>query len=103
MEDYRNLGFDASDYFQSYGIGFFEYFQFCEDIGAKPIPVVNCGMTCQWHEALLVDLDMLEPFIQDVFDLIEFANGDENSEWGRKRIEMGRKEPFNLEYIGIGN
>lgn len=103
MEEYRNLGYNADDYFQSYGIGFFEYFQFCEDIGAKPIPVVNCGMTCQWHEALLIDTDKLEPFIQDVFDLIEFANGDENSEWGKKRIEMGHKEPFNLEYIGIGN
>ena len=103
MEDYKNMGFDSSDYFQSYGIGFYEYFQFCEDIGAKPIPVVNCGMTCQWHEALLIDTDKLDPFIQDVLDLIEFANGDENSEWGRKRIEIGHKEPFNLEYIGIGN
>ena len=103
MEEYRNLGFDASDYFQSYGIGFFEYFQFCEDIGAKPVPVVNCGMTCQWHEALLVDTDKLAPHIQDVLDLIEFANGDINSEWGKKRAEMGHSEPFNLEYIGIGN
>lgn len=103
MEEYRNLGYNADDYFQSYGIGFFEYFQFCEDIGAKPIPVVNCGMTCQWHEGLLVDTDKLEPFVRDVLDLIEFANGDENSEWGKKRIEMGHKEPFGLEYIGIGN
>lgn len=103
MEEYQHLGFDASDYFQSYGIGFFEYFQFCEDIGAKPIPVVNCGMTCQWHEALLVDTDKLEPYIQDVLDLIEFANGSADSEWGRKRVEMGHSEPFGLEYIGIGN
>lgn len=103
MEEYRNLGFDASDYFQSYGIGFFEYFQFCKDIGAKPVPVVNCGMTCQWHEALLVDTDKLDPYIQDVLDLIEFANGGPDSEWGKKRAEMGHSEPFNLEYIGIGN
>lgn len=103
MECYQHLGYDASDYYQSYGIGFYEYFQFCEDIGATPVPIVNCGMTCQWHEGLLVDLDKLEPFIQDVFDLIEFANGNENSEWGKKRIEMGHKKPFNLEYIGIGN
>lgn len=102
-EDYRNLGYNSDDYFQSYGIGFFEYFQFCEDIGAKPIPVLNCGMTCQWHEAELVDMDKIEPFIQDVLDLIEFANGSEDSEWGRKRAEMGHREPFNLEYIGIGN
>ncbi len=94
----------SDDYFQSYGLGFFEYFEFCEDIGAKPLPVVNCGMTCQWHEALLVDLEKLEPFVQDVFDLIEFANGtDENNIWVKKRIEMGHKEPFGLEYIGIGN
>lgn len=102
-EEYKNAGFDASDYFQSYGIGFFEYFQFCEDIGAVPIPVVNCGMTCQWHEALLVGTDELTPFIQDVLDLIEFANGAEKSKWGSKRAEMGHPEPFNLEYIGIGN
>ncbi len=102
-EEYKNFGFDSSDYFQSYGIGFFEYFQFCEDIGAKPLPVLNCGMTCQWHEALLVDTDKLDPFIQDVLDLIEFANGDETSEWGKKRAEMGHREPFGLEYIGIGN
>lgn len=103
MEEYRNLGFDSSDYYQSYGIGFFEYFQFCEDIGAKPVPVVNCGMTCQWHESLLVELDELEPYVQDVLDLIEFANGDAESEWGSVRAAMGHREPFGLEYIGIGN
>ncbi len=102
-EDYRNLGYNSDDYFQSYGIGFFEYFQFCEDIGAKPVPVINCGMTCQWHEAKLVDMDKLEPFVQDAFDLIEFANGREDSKWGRKRAEMGHTAPFKLEYIGIGN
>lgn len=103
MEEYRNLGYDASDYFQSYGIGFYEYFQFCEDIGAKPVPVVNCGMTCQWHEALLVELEHLYPYIQDVLDLIEFANGSPDSEWGRKRAMMGHEAPFHLKYIGIGN
>ena len=70
MEHYRNLGFDASDYFQSYGIGFYEYFVFCEDIGAAPVPVINCGMTCQWHESLLIDMDKLDPFVQDALDLI---------------------------------
>lgn len=103
MEEYQRNGRSSADYFQSYGTGFYEYFQFCEDIGAVPIPVINCGMTCQWHEGLLVDLDKLDPFIQDALDLIEFANGDETSAWGRKRIEMGHTEPFNLEYIGIGN
>ncbi|MCH5212134.1 MAG: hypothetical protein J1G06_03895 [Oscillospiraceae bacterium] len=102
-EEYQRLGRSSADYFQSYGIGFYEYFQFCEDIGAAPIPVINCGMTCQWHEALLIDLDKLAPFVQDALNLIEFANGDKTSEWGKKRIEMGHEEPFNLEYIGIGN
>ncbi len=103
MDEYQREGRKSDDYFQSYGAGFYEYFQFCEDIGAKPVPVVNCGMTCQWHEGLLVDIDRLNPFIQDVLDLIEFANGGEETEWGKKRAEMGHKEPFNLEYIGIGN
>lgn len=103
MDEYQNLGYDASDYFQSYGLGFYEYFQFCEDIGAKPIPVVNCGMTCQWHEALTADLDKLDKYIQDVLDLIEFANGDGSGQWSKIRVQMGHPEPFNLEYIGIGN
>lgn len=102
-EEYRNLGFDASDYYQSYGIGFYEYFQFCEDIGAKPVPVVNCGMTCQWHEGLMADMDELDTYIEDVLDLIEFANGADDSVWGRVRAQMGHPEPFGLEYIGIGN
>lgn len=103
MDEYQPEGNTAHDYFQSYGIGYYEYFLLCEDIGAKPVPVMNCGMTCQWHEGLLVDCDRLEPWIRDVIDLIEFANGDESSEWGARRIAMGHKEPFNLEYIGIGN
>ncbi len=103
MEEYQQPGCDSSDYYQSYGMGFYEYFLFCEDIGAKPLPVVNCGMTCQWHEGLLVEPGDLEPFVQDVLDLIEFANGDADSVWGKKRAQMGHREPFHLEYIGIGN
>ncbi|MGM9936316.1 MAG: alpha-L-arabinofuranosidase C-terminal domain-containing protein, partial [Candidatus Ornithomonoglobus sp.] len=103
MDEYQPGDNTAHDYFQSYGLGYYEYFQLCEDIGAKPVPVMNCGMTCQWHEGLLIDCDKLEPWIKDIIDLIEFANGDEGSEWGAKRIAMGHKEPFNLEYIGIGN
>ncbi len=103
MEEYQPTERGAADYFQSYGLGFYEYFQFCEDIGAKPVPVVNCGMTCQWHEGILIDTDKLDSYIQDVFDLIEFANGDEACEWGRRRTEMGHPKPFGLEYIGIGN
>lgn len=103
MEEYQQIGKCSEDYFQSYGLGYYEYFQFCEDIGAKPVPVMNVGMTCQWHEGLLVDTDKLDKWIQDIFDLIEFANADANTYWGSKRAEMGHKEPFGLEYIGIGN
>ncbi len=103
MPEYQIAGRSSEDYFQSYGLGFFEYFRFCEDIGAKPVPVINAGMTCQWHEGLLVDMEHLDRWIQDALDLIEFANGGTDSEWGRKRAEMGHPEPFHLEYLGIGN
>lgn len=103
MEEYQINGQSSPDYFQSYGLGYYEYFCFCEDLGAKPVPVMNVGMTCQWHEALLADVDKLDKWIQDILDLIEFANGPEDSEWGRKRAEMGHPAPFGLEYIGIGN
>ncbi|MCM1027124.1 MAG: hypothetical protein NC432_11860 [Roseburia sp.] len=103
MEEYQLSGQTSEDYFQSYGIGFYEYFCLCEDLGAKPVPVLNAGMTCQWHEGLLVETDRLEPWIQDCLDLIEFANGPADSPWGAKRAAMGHPEPFGLEYIGIGN
>lgn len=103
MEEYQLDGRSSADYFQSYGLGYYEYFLFCEDIGAKPVPVMNAGMTCQWHEALLADMDQLDRWIQDILDLIEFANGSKDSPWGRKRAEMGHPAPFGLEYIGIGN
>ena len=63
------------DYFQSFGLGFFEYFQLCEDIGAEPLPILNCGMACQFNSGELCPLDDLGPYIQDALDLIEFANG----------------------------
>lgn len=103
VEKYQREGRNADDYFQSYGLGYYEYFLLCEELGAKPLPVMNVGMTCQWHEGLLVELSRLDKWIQDVLDLIEFANGDEKTVWGRKRAELGHKEPFHLEYIGIGN
>lgn len=103
MEEYQLDGRSSADYFQSYGLGYYEYFLFCEDIGAKPVPVMNAGMTCQWHEALLADMNELDPWIEDILDLIEFANGSEDTPWGRKRAEMGHPAPFGLEYIGIGN
>ena len=103
MEEYQINGQTSEDYFQSYGIGYYEYFCLCEDIGAKPVPVMNVGMTCQWHEALLADMDKLDKWIQDILDLIEFANGPETGEWGSRRSAMGHPAPFGLEYIGIGN
>ncbi|MDE6168334.1 MAG: alpha-L-arabinofuranosidase, partial [Acetatifactor sp.] len=103
MEEYQINGQVSLDYFQSYGLGFYEYFQFCEDIGASPVPVINAGMTCQWHEGLLADMNALDKWIQDALDLIEFANGPADSTWGGRRAAMGHPEPFRLKYIGIGN
>lgn len=95
------------DYFQSYGLGFFEYFQLAEDIGAEPLPVLNVGMACQyqnWNDPKAhVPVDQLDPYIQDCLDLIEFANGDSTSTWGKKRAEMGHAKPFNLKFIAVGN
>jgi len=93
----------APDYFQTFGLGFFEYFQLAEDIGASPLPILNCGMACQFNTAELVPLDQLDPYVQDALDLIEFANGDVNTKWGKRRAEMGHPEPFNLKMLGVGN
>lgn len=91
------------DYFQSFGLGFYEYFLLSEDLNAEPVPIVNCGMACQYNTGELVPLDELKPYIQDALDLIEFANGPATSKWGKVRADMGHPEPFNLKYIGIGN
>ncbi len=98
------------DYFQSYGLGFFEYFQLSEEIGAEPLPVLNVGMSCQFqngieHEAdVHVALDQLQPYIDDCIDLIEFANGDPaKNKWAKLRADMGHPAPFNLKYVAIGN
>jgi alpha-L-arabinofuranosidase len=91
------------DYFQSFGLGFFEYFQLAEDIGAEPLPILNCGMACQFNTAELVPLDKLDPYVQDALDLIEFVNGPVSSPWGKVRNDMGHPKPFDMKYIGIGN
>ena len=93
----------APDYFQSFGLGFFEYFQLAEDIGAEPLPILNCGMACQFNSSQLAPMDQLGRYIQDALDLIQFANGDVNTEWGRKRAALGHPAPFNLKFVGIGN
>lgn len=91
-------------YCQSYGLGFYEYFLLCEDIGAFPLPVVNVGIGCQYQTGDVSSMDELySVYIQDALDLIEFANGSTDTKWGALRAEMGHEEPFNLEYIGIGN
>jgi alpha-L-arabinofuranosidase len=90
-------------YYQSYGLGFFEYFRLCSDLGAEPVPIINCGMACQYESAQLVPLDELDPWIQDALDLIEFANGPVDSTWGARRAAMGHPEPFHLKYLGVGN
>jgi alpha-N-arabinofuranosidase len=93
----------APDYFQSFGVGFYEYFLFSEDIGAEPLPILNCGMSCQFNAGEVVPLNELDPYIQDALDLIEFANGAITSQWGKVRASMGHPEPFKLKYVGIGN
>ncbi len=90
-------------YHQTYGLGFFEYFQFCEDIGAAPVPVLNCGMGCQFQGGELVPMSELDPWVQDALDLVEFANGPVTTKWGKLRADMGHPEPFGLKYLGVGN
>jgi len=91
------------DYFQTHGLGFFEYFQLAEDIGAEPLPILNCGMACQFNSAELVPLDDEAPYIQDALDLVEFANGDTTTHWGQLRASMGHPAPFHLKMMGVGN
>jgi alpha-N-arabinofuranosidase len=91
------------DYFQTFGLGFFEYFQLAEDIGAEPLPILNAGMACQFNSAEVVPLEQIGPYVQDALDLIEFANGDVSTTWGKKRAEMGHPAPFNLKMMGVGN
>lgn len=93
----------APDYFQSFGLGFFEYFQLSEDIGASPLPILSCGIACQFNTGELVPVAELDPYVQDALDLIEFANGDINTNWGKLRADMGHPKPFNLKMIGVGN
>ena len=88
-------------YNQTLGLGYYEYFLLCEDIGAKPMPILPAAYDP--HHQRAVPLDELEPWIQETLDLIEFANGDEDTTWGKVRAVLGHKELFGLEYIGIGN
>jgi len=98
------------NYHQTLGLGYYEYFQFCEDIGAEPLPVIPAGVPCQNSsdggpgQQGGVPIDQMEAFTQDILDLIEWANGDaKTTYWGRVRAESGHPKPFNLKHIGIGN
>ncbi len=91
------------DYYQSFGLGFYEYFQLAEDVGAAPLPILNCGMACQFNSGELAPVNAIDPYIQDALDLIEFANGPVTSTWGARREKLGHPAPFNLTMIGVGN
>ncbi len=96
------------DYYQSYGLGFFEYFLLSEDMGAEPLPIVSVGLACQFQNEnadahVAATREALDPYIQDCLDLIEFANGAVDTKWGKLRADMGHTEPFDLKYIGVGN
>ncbi|MCD8292372.1 MAG: carbohydrate binding domain-containing protein [Prevotellaceae bacterium] len=106
-------------YHQTRGLGYFEYFQFCEDIGAEPLPVLAAGVPCQnsnrgshhskdelsrYGQQGGIPMEEMDAYVQDILDLIEYANGDaKTTEWGKKRAQAGHPAPFNLKYIGIGN
>ncbi len=91
-------------YNQSYGIGYLEYFEFAEDLGATPLPVVSVGANgCGSTIPEMTDDERIDRWVQDTVDLIEFANGDVDTEWGAVRAQLGHPEPFGLKYIGLGN
>ena len=99
-------------YHQSMGLGYYEYFQFCEDLNMEPLPILPCGVSCQgtnggWmmknQAQEVVPMSEMDEWVQDALDLIEWANGDVNTKWGRVRAEAGHPKPFNLKYLGIGN
>jgi alpha-L-arabinofuranosidase len=91
-------------YHQTFGLGYFEYFQFCEDIGAEPLPILPAGVSCGFAKPFEVASEaLIEDMIQDAIDLVEFANGPADSKWGSVRAAMGHPQPFGLEYVGLGN
>ncbi len=99
-------------YHQSMGLGYYEYFQLCEDMNMQPVPILPCGVSCQgtnggWgmkgQAQDVVPMNEMDEWVQDALDLIEWANGDASTKWGRVRAEAGHPKPFNLKYLGIGN
>jgi len=110
-ENRWNYNFDYRpypNYYQSYGVGFYEFFLLAEHLGAAPLPVISCGMACQFQNGgpdvtYYAKMDELQPYIDDALDLIEFANGAETTKWGQVRAEMGHPKPFGLKYLAVGN
>ena len=99
-------------YHQSMGLGYYEYFQFCEDLGMEPLPILPCGVSCQgtnggWgmrdQAQDVVPMSEMDEWVNEALDLIEWANGDVNTKWGRIRAEAGHPKPFGLKYLGLGN
>ena len=97
-------------YHQTAGLGYHEYFEFCEDLGAEPLPVVAAGVPCQNSscggagQQGGIPMDEMPQYVQDVLDLVEYANGDaRTTRWGRERARNGHPAPFNLKYLGVGN
>lgn len=91
-------------YWETFGVGYYEYFRLCEEIGAEPLPICLAGLTCQYQKpALMCDVKDADYFANVILELIEFANGDVNTTWGKVRAEMGHPAPFNLKMVGIGN
>ena len=100
-------------YHQSVGLGYYEYFQMCEDMNMQPLPILPCGVSCQgtnggwnmWPKQAqdVVPMSEMDEWVQDALDLIEWANGDVTTKWGKVRAEAGHPKPFNLKYLGIGN
>lgn len=96
------------NYYQTYGLGFYEFFLLSEKIGSEPLPVLSVGLACQYQNSdndanAHVAVENLQPYIDDALDLIEFANGAVTTKWGKVRADMGHPEPFNLKQIGVGN
>ncbi len=99
-------------YHQSMEMGYFEYFQFCEDAGMEPLPILPCGVSCQgtnggWNMRTqaqdAVPMEDMQEWADEALDLIEWANGPADSKWGKVRADAGHPEPFNLKYLGLGN
>lgn len=99
----RKPNFNTWGYHQTYGLGFFEYFQYAEDMGAIPLPVVPIGISCQFRGREVCPIPDMQMWVDDALDLIEFANGAPETEWGKVRAKMGHPKPFNMEYICLGN